>query len=67
MILHLFLIAGYKYHEEDLLAIARLRGTGLQKLDIAYDDVLVETGEDINNKNIKVSRLIFFIWIFSLE
>lgn len=48
------ILIGYKYQEEDLLAIARLRGTGLKRLEIAYDDVLTEAGEDVNNKNIKV-------------
>lgn len=51
-------LIGYKYHEEDLVAIARLRSTGLKVLDVAYDDVLVESGDDMNKKNIKVRSLI---------
>lgn len=32
--------SGYKYYEEDLIAIARLRGSKLRRLDVAEQDLI---------------------------
>ncbi|XP_067002724.2 F-box only protein 33 [Anabrus simplex] len=59
-------LLGYKYLDENLIAIARLRGTTLKRLDIAVQDILFES-EDTSRENellleVKVSESIGKTW-----
>nr|XP_967995.2 PREDICTED: F-box/LRR-repeat protein 21 [Tribolium castaneum] len=43
---------GYKYREENLVAIARLRGEKLKKLEVAEDDVLFSNSNYLGQENL---------------
>lgn len=53
---------GYKYYEENLIAIARLRGDKLKKLEIAEEDILTANYEHRARESIlNVSRIFFLV------
>lgn len=54
-------ILGYKYPEENLVAIARLRKNTLKKLEFAHADVIYSNSFSINAKKVIICSKIILI------